>query len=171
MTNKKIKNHHRSIAFTIILSAFHYFQGNLLFAQNMVQNESIESLQQSVFEYVNQYRKTKRLPPLQMLSLISQEAIRHSQNMSNGRTSFGHDGFKERTGRVMSQIQNSNAAAENVAFGKMSAQEVVSRWIDSPGHRENIEGNYNLTGVGIVRARNGYLYFTQIFIHQKSGNL
>jgi uncharacterized protein YkwD len=40
-------------------------------------------------------------------------------------------------------------------------------WINSPGHRENIEGDYNLSGIGIYKNRNGVLYFTHIFIKRK----
>ncbi len=123
-------------------------------------------LQQSVLDYVNQYRKTKGLAPLKMMSLITAEALKHSKNMADGRVDFGHDGFEGRADRLMSQIELSNAIAENVAYGKFSAQEVVNRWIQSPGHKKNIEGKFTLTGVGIIRRADGYLYFTQIFINK-----
>ncbi len=123
-------------------------------------------LQQSVLDYVNQYRKSKRLAPLQMLPLITAEALRHSKNIADEKIAFGHNGFDGRADRLMSQIKQSNAIAENVAYGKFSAQEVVNRWLQSPGHRKNIEGKYTLTGVGIVRRNDGYLYFTQIFINK-----
>lgn len=123
-------------------------------------------LQQSVLDYVNQYRKTKGLAPQKMMPLITAEALKHSKNMADGRVDFGHDGFEGRADRLMSQIELSNAIAENVAYGKFSAQEVVNRWIQSPGHRKNIEGKFTLTGVGIVRRADGYLFFTQIFMNK-----
>ena len=123
-------------------------------------------LQQSVLDYVNQYRKTKGLAPLKMMPLITTEALKHSKNISTGRVEFGHDGFEGRADRLMNQIEQSNAIAENVAYGKFSAQEVVNRWIASPGHKRNIEGKFTLTGVGIVRRADGYLFFTQIFINK-----
>jgi uncharacterized protein YkwD len=123
-------------------------------------------LQQSVLDYVNQYRKTKGLAPLKMMPLITAEALRHSKNIADGRVAFGHDGFEGRADRLMSQIELSNAIAENVAYGKFSAQEVVNRWIQSAGHRKNIEGKFTLTGVGIIKRNDGYIYFTQIFINK-----
>lgn len=123
-------------------------------------------LQQSVLDYVNQYRKTKGLAPLKMMPIITAESLKHSKNIANGRVDFGHDGFEERADRLMSQIELSNAIAENVAYGKFSAQEVVNRWIASPGHKRNIEGKFTLTGVGIIRRADGYLFFTQIFINK-----
>ncbi len=123
-------------------------------------------LQQSVLDYVNQYRKTKHLTPLQMMPVISAEALKHSKNIADEKVAFGHDGFDGRADRLMRQIAQSNAIAENVAYGKFTAQEVVDRWIASTGHRHNIEGKYNLTGVGIVRRKDGYVYFTQIFMNR-----
>ena len=130
------------------------------------QTSSETILQQSVLDYVNQYRKEKGLVPLQMLSVITSEALRHSKNIADGKTAFGHDGFDGRAKRLMSQITASNAIAENVAYGKFTAQEVVNRWLQSSGHRHNIEGKYTLTGVGIVRRNDGYLFFTQLFINK-----
>lgn len=123
-------------------------------------------LQQSVLDYVNQYRRGRGLAPLKMIPLITAEALKHSKNMADGRVDFGHDGFEGRADRLMSQIELSNAIAENVAYGKFSAQEVVNRWIQSPGHRKNIEGKFNLTGVGIIKRSDGYIYFTQIFLNK-----
>ncbi len=123
-------------------------------------------LQQSVLDYVNQYRRNKGLAPLKMMPLITTEALKHSKNIADGRIDFSHDGFDGRADRLMSQIEQSNAIAENVAYGKFTAQEVVNRWIQSAGHRKNIEGKFNLTGVGIVKRSDGYIYFTQIFINK-----
>lgn len=123
-------------------------------------------LQQSVLDYMNQYRRGRGLAPLKMMPLITAEALKHSKNMANGRVDFGHDGFEDRADRLMSQIEQSNAIAENVAYGKFSAQEVVNRWLQSAGHRKNIEGKFNLTGVGIIKRSDGYIYFTQIFLNK-----
>jgi len=71
------------------------------------------------------------------MPLITAEASKHCKNMSDGRVAFGHDGFDGRADRLMRQIELSNAIAENVAYGKFLAQEVVNRWIKSPGHRKN----------------------------------
>ena len=136
-------------------------------AQINTSDEDFTVMEQSILEEVNAYRATKRLKPLQMVSLITEAATKHSKDMGRGRVAFGHDGFDDRMDKIMRKINNANACAENVAFGKFTAQEVVKRWIQSPGHRKNIEGNYNLTGIGVVRGKDGYPYFTQIFINQR----
>ncbi|WP_259015849.1 CAP domain-containing protein [Emticicia fluvialis] len=138
-------------------------------AQNSHTANDLESMQLAINNEVNAYRATRHLKPLRLMPQITDEATTHSLNMAMGKVRFGHGGFDKRVARLMKTISNANASAENVAYGQLSAKEVVKEWIKSPGHRTNIEGNYNLTGVGIARARNGNLYFTQIFINQRGG--
>jgi uncharacterized YkwD family protein/spore coat assembly protein SafA len=58
-----------------------------------------------------------------------------------------------------------SAAAENIAYGQRTAQEVVNSWMKSPGHRANIlSRGYTHTGVGVAKKANGTLYFTQVFL-------
>ncbi|WP_229075866.1 CAP domain-containing protein [Actinoplanes sp. DH11] len=55
-------------------------------------------------------------------------------------------------------------AAENIAWGYQSAEQVVRSWMDSPGHRANIVNCANkAVGVGVVYAANGAPYYTQDF--------
>jgi uncharacterized protein YkwD len=58
------------------------------------------------------------------------------------------------------------ASAENVAYGQLSAKAVVDGWLKSAPHKKNIEGNYNLTGIGLAKDRKGVIYFTQIFLRK-----
>lgn len=56
------------------------------------------------------------------------------------------------------------AAAENIAEGQRSAAEVVVTWLDSPDHRVNmLSREYTEMGSGVAAARNGRLYFAQVF--------
>nr|WP_263323203.1 SafA/ExsA family spore coat assembly protein [Neobacillus sp. Marseille-Q6967] len=60
---------------------------------------------------------------------------------------------------------NYRAAAENIAAGQTSAQEVVQAWMNSPGHRANIlSGNYTHIGVGYAKGGSQRHYWTQMFI-------
>jgi uncharacterized protein YkwD len=118
----------------------------------------------SVLSYVNQYRARHHLPPLQMNALLSVEAQKHSANMSTHRIPFGHVGFNDRIKRLYRVIPNANGGSENVAEGKWDARQVVAGWMNSPGHRRNILGRYNLTGIGITKDNRGHIYYTQIFI-------
>jgi len=116
-----------------------------------------------ILKYVNEYRHSKGLKPLQANSFISSVALDHSRDMLSGKTPFGHDGFRSRIDRIKKRLGPIHVAAENVASGPMGAREVVDGWLHSPGHRRNIEGDFRLTGIGLAYGKRGMIYFTQIF--------
>jgi len=122
------------------------------------------SMSSDILRFVNQHRHAMGLKPLQANSFISSVALGHSRDMLTGRSAFGHDGFKDRINTIKRKLGTIHVAAENVASGPMSAREVVDGWLNSPGHRRNIEGDFRLTGIGLAYGRNGMIYFTQIFI-------
>lgn len=127
---------------------------------------SYTTLEQSVHEQINQYRKSQNLPPLTLNAEISKEAKAHSQAMANGTVAFSHDGFEGRVKEIGKSI-NYRSAAENVAYNQGysdPATQAVQGWIKSPGHLKNIQGDFNLTGIGIVQNAKGEYYLTQIFI-------
>ncbi len=126
-----------------------------------------QGMEAEILTLINKHRAKKGLSPLQYNAAIAQASEKHSRNMASGRIPMGHSGFDERTDRLIKDIKGADAAAENVAYGAKTAERVVEMWLDSKGHRKNIEGNYNLTGIGVVRNRKGVLYYTQIFIHKK----
>lgn len=126
---------------------------------------NVSNINESILLYINQYRQNKKLNLLQLDSSLSAIALQHSVNMANKKVAFGHDGFEERMQVITTIFSDMKASAENVAYGKLSAEAVVKGWINSPHHKKNIEGNYNLTGIGVAKDSKGISYFTQIFIH------
>lgn len=127
------------------------------------------AIQNAILVHINEYRQKRSLSPLTMNNKIVREAKNHSLDMANHTMPFGHKYFNSRIDRLHAEIKNSNAGAENVAYNYKDAQDVVKNWIRSPGHRRNIEGNYNLTGIGIARDTKGKIYFTQIFLRTGNG--
>lgn len=121
------------------------------------------SMADEILQYINSYRRKKGLPPMAMNATMSAEAQKHSENMAARRTSFGHNGFQHRLKRISSALNGLPGAAENVAMGSTTAREVVDNWLKSSVHKQNIEGAYNLTGIGVAPDKKGVLYFTQIF--------
>jgi uncharacterized protein YkwD len=122
------------------------------------------SMEEEILVYVNKHRRSRGLSALQMNSVITTEAEKHSRNMAIGRTPFSHNGFESRVERITNQIGYVRASGENVAVGNMSAKQVVNGWLHSPGHRRNIEGKYTLTGIGVAQQGNGKIYYTQLFV-------
>ncbi|RYE24075.1 MAG: CAP domain-containing protein [Sphingobacteriales bacterium] len=125
------------------------------------------SMEKDILVLINEYRAKKRLPPLSEKSIIENKADKHSKDMASRRVGFGHSGFDNRLDYLMKSIPGSTGGAENVAYGARTAEQVVDMWINSAGHRKNILGNYNYTGIGIAKGRDGTLFYTQIFIKAK----
>lgn len=127
--------------------------------------ETYSEIEKEVLALINTYRANNGFSELEMSPIIWKEARNHSKNMALGNIPFGHSGANDRFNRISTEIEavKNNSFAENVAIGP-DAQTIVDLWLTSTqGHKENIEGNYNLTGVGIaVDGTNSY-YCTQIF--------
>lgn len=114
---------------------------------------------------INSVRKSKGLSTLSYNDQIAAIALTHSQNMAGGSVPFSHDGFEERAQAIADNIKIS-AAAENVAWNRGysdPAKTAVEGWIDSPGHYDNIIGDFNTTGIGVAVNDKGEYYFTQLF--------
>jgi uncharacterized protein YkwD len=122
-----------------------------------------DNMESSILRYINQHRRQLGKPALQLQSIASQEATRHSRDMAKRKTGFGHEGFAQRMDVIKKTAGWISASAENVAYGKLSAQEVVKGWLNSPGHKKNIEGDYTFTGIGVYKDAKGIIFFTQIF--------
>lgn len=125
-------------------------------------------MQQMILHYVNAYRAKHHLSPLKLNEAASQEAARHSQAMASKATPFGHAHFNDRIKRLYKKFEQCHGGAENVAYYRTNAKRLVDGWIASPGHRRNIEGHYNVTGIGIAHGKPGWAYYTQIFVQTEN---
>lgn len=136
---------------------------------HLAQTNTLTSIEQAVHAQINKYRQQRNLPALKLDERISNSARIHSQNMASGAVPFSHNGFQERV-QAIAKVIPLSAAAENVAYNmgySDPATKAVQGWLNSTGHRQNIEGNYNQTGIGVAQNSKGEYYFTQIFIRKR----
>ncbi|MCP2729855.1 CAP domain-containing protein [Limnofasciculus baicalensis] len=139
---------------------------------NISQNSNpgeFTKLEESVHQEINRYRQSHNLPTLTLDTAISKEARLHSEAMATGKVPFSHQGFETRI-KAISQKIPYRSAAENVAYNQgytNPVQQAVEGWIKSKGHRENMEGDFNMTGIGISKNAKGEYYFTQVFIKRR----
>ena len=124
-------------------------------------NHPSNGIEQEVYRLINLHRTGISLAPLDWNEVIAEQCRNHSIEMANAHT-INHDGFNERINKIGETIPWS-WAGENVAYN-YSAQAVVTAWLNSSGHKSNIESNSNLTGVGVAFDKDSVMYFTQIFI-------
>ena len=123
------------------------------------------ALEQSVHELINRHRRAQHLVLLTLDPRIGRQARLHSVAMAAGTTPFGHDGFDQRAKALRAALPCPRVA-ENVASNlghRDPAAEAVRGWLTSRAHRDNLEGPYDRTGVGVARSASGEVFFTQLF--------
>lgn len=145
-----------------ILLTFSVFLLTCFSLSSHAQPDSI--LAKEVIKETNKFRASQGLQPVQYNEALQAIATAHSKDMAAGKVPFGHQGFPQRSDEARRQIPGLRGfASENVAFGKITAAQVLEMWKNSPGHRNNLMGRYKYIGIGIARAADGLIYFTQIF--------
>lgn len=143
---------------------FSFFFAILFLAAPLLLQARPAGMQSRILSLINDYRHDNGRQELRSNALLNDLAQQHSERMAQGRVRFGHDGFDGRMKKALRGIKGAYGFAENVAYGTLSASEVVDMWTNSRGHRKNILGPYQLTGIGVARGRDGQLYFTQVFV-------
>lgn len=125
---------------------------------------SYTDIELEVVDLVNTYRSEKGLPALKLLDEISQQADTHTFHMIEENKAC-HDNFGTRYTNLVSSI-DARAVSENVAYGYRTAEAVVYAWINSEGHRKNMEGDHTHFGISIDSDSEGKNYFTNIFVEK-----
>ena len=127
-------------------------------------NFNYSEIESSILELVNAHRKSLELEPLKPIAEVSLEAESHNYYMLEvGKVS--HDNFGARYENLVEAV-GAKSVSENVGFGYRTAEAVVNAWLNSDGHKKNIEGNHYYYGVSVVDDAEGRNYFTNIFIRK-----
>ncbi|KAI9596641.1 hypothetical protein BDF19DRAFT_412716 [Syncephalis fuscata] len=121
---------------------------------------------QSVLKLVNEERQKTNLSLLALDDCLIKAAQLHSEAQA-GAGKMSHQLPDEadlvaRVNEVTAPNKRWMAWGENVGFGNDNERVVMSMWMNSPQHRDNILGNYTHMGIGIAH-RNGKPYWTQVF--------
>ena len=115
-----------------------------------------------VLVLINEHRASLGIDAILLGTTFSSAYAVDHTNYMIGMNQINHHNFGIRTAALESN--GANVVSENVAFGFNTAEAVVNAWLNSPSHRDNIEGNYSHSGFGIKKCEqtNSY-YFTQLF--------
>ncbi len=125
----------------------------------------ISDLEKYTHKEINKYRQSVGLEILEWNDEVASVAREHSRQMSIGEVEFGHDGGDKRFAELIEKT-GARGMGENVAYNfgyDDPVMTAVEGWLDSPGHKENIDGDFDYTGIGIVKNEKGYYYLTQLF--------
>jgi uncharacterized YkwD family protein/spore coat assembly protein SafA len=126
----------------------------------------LTTLEQEVIRLVNVERAKNGLGALQYNWQAARVARIKSQDMINNHY-FAH--ISPIYGSPFKMMESFglrfSAAAENIAKGQRTAQEVMNAWLSSAGHRANIlSKSVTQIGVGAAKDSSGTLYWTQLFL-------
>ena len=127
-----------------------------------------------VYTLVNGYRESKGLRTLKNQKELNEIAFEHSNAMANGKIGFSHSGFEQRVREVKQYAYVAYKVAENLyaIVSKDSVRvphQALEGWIESPGHKKNMEGDFLFTGIGVDRSRGGEYFITQLFVGKYTG--
>lgn len=125
-------------------------------------NTGNSSMETEILSLLNNHRTGKGLIKLEISKIIKTQTDAHTNYMI-GKNDISHDDFKQRSD-YLKQNDNAKSVAENVAFGYSSAKAVVNGWLNSSGHKKNIEGNYTHFNLTAKQNSKGTWYYTNIFI-------
>ncbi len=126
--------------------------------------DTVAAYEQEVFDLVNQIRAENGLEPFVCNVTLAETARAHSQDMID-RNFFSHtnpDG-EDPFDRMRDNGLSFSMAAENIAAGQRTPEEVVNSWMNSEGHRANILGGCEELGVGLALGGSYGYYWTQCF--------
>jgi Uncharacterized protein with SCP/PR1 domains len=161
----------RVYSITILIGAIILFsscaQENVFFKDNeeeeTVNSSNASEIEKQVVKIVNDERAKLKLASLKIdESLMKSCDIRAMELL----TKFSHDRPDGTSCFTAIEIPY-KAAAENIAAGQNSSEDVMKSWMNSDGHRKNILGeSYTHLGVGCYEYGNK-LYWVQLFIQKK----
>lgn len=117
----------------------------------------------AVVTLLNTERARRGLAPYADQPQVAAAAQAHSADMAAHRnmSHTGSDGSNAGD-RLTANGFTWRAWGENIAAGQPTAQDVVTAWINSTGHRPQMLGSYSYVGVGVAAAADGTLYWTLV---------
>ena len=112
---------------------------------------------------INTYRVSVGLNALEQINFISYKSEEHNTYMIANNL-VNHNDFVARSQDIMN-VLGAKTVSENIAYNYNTPQAALSAWLNSPTHKENIEGNFSNFGISIrIDPVNGKKYYTNMFV-------
>lgn len=115
-----------------------------------------------ILDLINDYRLSMGLNSLRNMGVIKSQAYGHTDYMI-ANDNVSHDNFYQRKSYLINHA-GANKVSENVAYGYTKAESVVNAWLNSPGHKENIVGDFTDFDISAEQNSEGKWYYTNIFV-------
>ncbi|HZP73030.1 MAG TPA: CAP domain-containing protein [Gaiellaceae bacterium] len=124
------------------------------------------ALAAQVVALINAHRQSVGLSALAVSPALTASATWKARHMAQYQY-MGHDDPAPPVARAwyerIAACGFEGAAGENLAAGFRTPAAAVQAWLSDPPHKANLEGPWNLTGVGVAEAPNGMIFWAQDF--------
>lgn len=131
-------------------------------ADGVVTTYTYNTSELETMKLINEYRVSIGLKALQTVNHLSYKSEEHNKYLIANNKGINHDNFDARSKNIMTLL-GAQKVGENVAYNYKTPQAVVKGWLESEGHRENIEGDYTHFGLAVTSDAAGNKYYTNIF--------
>lgn len=129
----------------------------------LITNYTYNDSELETMQLINDYRVRIGLNALQKINHISYKCQEHNAYMIANNV-VNHNDFTARSENIMGVLGATNVG-ENVAYNYKTSEAVLQAWLESPGHKENIEGNFTHFGISVTTdPATGKKYYTNIFV-------
>lgn len=112
---------------------------------------------------INAHRESQGLNSLQLINHVSYKSMEHNEYMISHRV-VNHDYFQDRASNIM-EVIGAVKVNENIAYNYSAPAGALNAWLNSPGHKANIEGDFTHFGISIsTDPETGKKYYTNMFL-------
>ena len=112
---------------------------------------------------INQYRVSIGKNQLEIVNHISYKSQEHNTYMIDNNV-VNHDYFESRANNII-QVLGAVKVGENIAYNYSTPNSALIAWLNSPGHKANLDGDYTHFGISIsVNPTTGKKYYTNMFM-------
>lgn len=131
--------------------------------ETLVANYTYNDTEIETMRLINEYRVSIGLNALEGVNHISFKCEEHNKYMIENNV-VNHNDFAARSSN-MTSVLGAKKVGENVAYNYKTPEAAVRAWLESPGHKENIEGDFTHFGLSVTTdPATGKKYYTNIFV-------
>ncbi len=112
----------------------------------------------------NRIRAEAKLPSLTVSTKLQAAAERHARDMvAQGKMTHTGSDDSAPADRIKAAGYRYRRCGENVAAGRFSVERLMTGWMNSPTHKENILGSFSQIGAACATAEDGKRYWCVTF--------
>lgn len=131
--------------------------------KTLVTNYNYSQDELKLAQIINDYRVSQGLNSLQIVNHISYKSEEHNEYMID-KNVVNHDFFDQRAENII-EVLGATKVGENIAYNFSTPNAALYAWLNSPGHKANLDGNYTHFGISItINPTTGKKYYTNIFM-------